>query len=368
MNENEPDVLKQILQVQSTLHEAGSMSRQALTALARHARGRQIWQSVETGCGATTLLLSYFSENHTVFALDIGGSITNVRRSPLLVEGVVSFVEGPSQLMLPKHHFNAKLQLVVIDGPHAYPFPDLEYYFLYPHLEPGSLLVLDDIHIRSINNLFEFLRRDEMFRLDEVVRNTAFFTRTDTMTFDPTGDGWRHQKYNARTLLRYDWRSALKDLFPPRLMRRLSNVMRSSQHEEKPCAVRILSPRHAEHVDRTGIVRGRATVPAGRHLWVLTHRKDVNGWWPQANGPVAVVNGSWTVQVNYGSPEDLEFDFEIAAVVVSQALHERWLEWVNHVESTGQFPPVQLPKAPHVLTECFRTVFRTEADARETRT
>ena len=40
------------------------------------------------------------------------------------------------------------LQLVLLDGPHGCrDSPVLEYYFLYPRLEGGALLILDDIHI-----------------------------------------------------------------------------------------------------------------------------------------------------------------------------------------------------------------------------
>ncbi len=132
----------------------------------------RIHHSVETGSGASTLLFSHLSEHHTVFALDGGsGSIANIRRSPLLRPNVVTFVEGPTQATLPRHRFTESLQLVLIDGPHGYPFPDLEYYFLYPHLETGALFILDDIHIPTVQNLFRFLRRDAMFELEEVVQN-----------------------------------------------------------------------------------------------------------------------------------------------------------------------------------------------------
>jgi hypothetical protein len=48
---------------------------------------------------------------------------------------------------LPQYHFT-RLQLVLIDG-YGYPFPDLQYYFLYPHLETGALLILDDPYPQS---------------------------------------------------------------------------------------------------------------------------------------------------------------------------------------------------------------------------
>src|SRR5579871_5560834 len=165
------DALTTILKIAPQLHTAGTMSAAALEALVNQAQRRNIRASAETGCGASTLLLSHLSEHHTVFALDGGtGSVVNVRQSPLLKPGTVTFIEGPSQATLPRHQFDSKLQFLLLDGPHAYPFPDLEYYFLYPHLDAGALLVVDDIQIRTIHNLFQFLRRDAMFQLEEVVR------------------------------------------------------------------------------------------------------------------------------------------------------------------------------------------------------
>jgi hypothetical protein len=90
------------------------------------------------------------------------------------------------------------LQLALIDGPHGYPFPDMEYYYLYPHLDEGALLIIDDIHIATIGHLFDFLKEDEMFRLIEVVDKTAFFERTAAPIFDPYQDGWWMQNYNTR--------------------------------------------------------------------------------------------------------------------------------------------------------------------------
>jgi hypothetical protein len=167
---------------------------------------------METGSGASTLLFSHLSEDHTVFAIDAGtNSIRGVESHRLLRRETVTFVEGPTQLTLPRHTFAHPLQLALIDGPHGYPFPDLEYYFIYPHLEPGAILIVDDIQIPTITNLFDFLSADEMFDLREVVENTAFFQRTSAPTFSPTGDGWWEQRYNMRAFERNvlePWRGA----------------------------------------------------------------------------------------------------------------------------------------------------------------
>src|SRR6185295_2597803 len=88
-------------------------------------------------------------------------------------------------------------QLVLIDGPHGYPFPDLEYYYLYPTIEAGGLLLLDDIQIPSIGRMFDVIRADDMFELLEIVdENTAFLRRTGAPLIDPESDSWWLHGYN----------------------------------------------------------------------------------------------------------------------------------------------------------------------------
>jgi hypothetical protein len=334
-------ILRRIAEVAPSLHSAGTFSARTLEAIARAAVKRKIHHSAETGSGASTLLFSHLSQHHTVFALDAGsGSITNVRRSPLLRPNVVTFVEGPTQATLPQHGFAQKLQLVLIDGPHAYPFPDLEYYFLYPHLDTGALLILDDVHIPTVHSLFQFLQQDAMFELNETVQTTAFFTRTSAPTFDPLGDGWWQQNYNRRPLLRYTWKEKIKSALP-------ASIRRRGSRSKRGCPVEILSPRSGAIVADAGMVEGSALLPADSHLWVLARRKDFDGWWPQGGGAVAVDQGRWSVPVRYGEPHDAGYDFEIAAVVVGLATHELW---------TGLHPPVRLPSSDFILGAAYRTV------------
>jgi hypothetical protein len=154
---------------------------------------------METGTGRTTLLFSHFSTDHMVFTKDDGNttdSLAMVKSSPHLHSEVVTFTLGPTQETLPQTALGPR-DAAMIDGPHAYPFPELEYYYIYPNLTTGALLVVDDIHIPTIENLFNVLKCDAMFDLLGIATRTAFFARTDAPTFDPLGDDWASQSYNA---------------------------------------------------------------------------------------------------------------------------------------------------------------------------
>ncbi len=224
------DWLAKILEASRSLHGSGSMSPAALVALAKRLESRAIQRSVETGAGASTFVFSHLSASHTVFTLDSDGSKTAVKGSPLLKPGTTSFVDGPTQKTLPVHQFSGPLQAALIDGPHAYPFPELEYFYLYPHIEKDGLLVIDDIHIPSIQSLYRFLRCEDMFRLEEVCGKTAFFERTAAATFDPWGDGWWLQGFNRRTIWRYSLWDRVKAALPARLrpfLRRQADSVRT---------------------------------------------------------------------------------------------------------------------------------------------
>jgi len=193
------DVLEQVQRLPNDWHGAGSLTSDVLRAMCRHIERRRLSHTAETGTGKSTLLLSHLSPDHKVFTRDDrgdGDSLRQVSDSPLLNRESVEFILGPTQQTIPRYAFTHPFQLVFLDGPHGYPFPELEYYFFYPHLETDGLLILDDIHIPTIFRLFEFLREEDMFACLEVVNTTAFFRRTDRPLFDPLQDGWWLQAYN----------------------------------------------------------------------------------------------------------------------------------------------------------------------------
>lgn len=331
-----------IAEIAPGLHSAGTLSPRALERIAFHAARRPVRCSAETGCGASTLLLSHLSPRHLVFAADGGsGSVANVRRSALLRAEAVSFVEGPTQATLPSYRFDCPLQFVLLDGPHAFPFPDLEYYFLYPHLEPGALVVLDDIQIRTVHHLFRFLRRDAMFRLLETAGTTAFFERTATPVFDPFGDGWQEQRYNRAPIWRYTWAERLKGLLP----RRVRRAARSWLRPRTGARVAIHAPAPGAAVAGRGWVEGSAVIPPGTHVWVLVHRAGLADWWPQGEAK----GEAWRTEVRYGEPRDCGSEFEIAAVVVGEATHDLW-------SSPATTHPLPLPSARFTLASAFRRV------------
>lgn len=194
-------------------HNSGCLNGDVLWALANYAPA-DLKLSAETGCGRSTILLSHLmagpDSRHFVFAFDDrvvpNGSIWQVTKSPLTDLSRVEFVFGPTQQTLVNFDFTAAkakyqpegFDLVIIDGPHGWPFVELEYYRFYPHIRPGGILMVDDLHIPTIRRFFDILREDDNYVLLDIVSHTAFFRRTDVPCLDPLGDDWPRSGYNIK--------------------------------------------------------------------------------------------------------------------------------------------------------------------------
>lgn len=226
------DLIHKIAELPSDWHGAGSVQPEVLDGIARHAEQiGPIHHSVETGSGKTTLLFSHLSENHIVFAKDDGKSITRVKESPLFNAETVTYIEGATQRTLPSYKFNHNVQIALIDGPHGYPFPDLEYYYMYPLIETDGLLLVDDIQIPTITRMFEIIQASDMFELLEVVKDLAFFRRTAASLIDPESCSWPLQGYNKP---HYEEIQARKHRKPSKILTTLSALTPDSLKKRTP--------------------------------------------------------------------------------------------------------------------------------------
>ena len=190
----------------SGFHPWDAMTPMALSAILKRGPFRS---TAETGCGGSTIILSHASDRHTAFAIDgKDRTITELRKQSDLRTEKVTFVEGETKDTLPQYQFEGELDLVLLDGPHAYPLPQIEFSYLFPWIRLGGWLVVDDIQIPSVYEMFDFLRKESSVVLDDVVVRTAFFRRAGAVEHSP--DGWALQGINRHTILRYSWRDRLR--------------------------------------------------------------------------------------------------------------------------------------------------------------
>lgn len=108
----------------------------------------------------------------------------------------VEFVIEPSEQYLPRCQA-AELDLVLIDGKQAFPWPILDWFFTADKLKQEGLMVLDDLQMSSVSMLGDFLREDPRW---EVARK--FGRRTLVMRKKVSGSvndvAWHMQPYITR--------------------------------------------------------------------------------------------------------------------------------------------------------------------------
>lgn len=183
-------------------HRGGAFSSDVLIAISEVLPDYPI-VSLETGCGKSTVMFSNLASQHFVFAYDDRGepesSVTMVQSDPDFQAANTTFVYGPTQRTLPVYRFPDDLMfdVILIDGPHGYPFPDLEYALLYDRLKPGGILILDDVHIASIGAMYDLLREDRMYDEIGVFSTTGLLRRSGIKGVPSDGDHWYEQNYNV---------------------------------------------------------------------------------------------------------------------------------------------------------------------------
>jgi FkbM family methyltransferase len=202
------DIVKSIMAYQRSrggAHHAGTLTTGPLEHIVwyfeNYFKGTPVI-SVETGCGASTILFSQYSSSHAAYCYDDRRSANSSVNFALEFRGFnkrrVKWVFGPTQTTVFSKPLRRDVDLILIDGPHGYPFPELEYFAFYQRLKPGGILIIDDIHIPTVNNLYKFLLQDDSFYAHGVTATTAFFQRSERPPFDMQGDGWNFQRYNVQ--------------------------------------------------------------------------------------------------------------------------------------------------------------------------
>lgn len=114
------------------------------------------------------------------------------------------------------------------------------------------------------------------------------------------------------------------------------------------------------NVGPSGQVIGQAfNIPKGQYLWVLCHRKDLEGqWWPQNWSKVDPTTHEWSVTVYFGTPGgDRGQEFEIAAIIVNSEAHADWKNYIFDYGPKNNYPPQQMETSNCIQ---YRTVRKSQ--------
>lgn len=158
------------------------ISTAVLQWLARNVRSDQ--RTLETGSGYSTVIFAAAGATHTVISPvpSEHEKVCQWCKERDFTMNSVKFWASPSQSVLPTLDLEP-LDLVLIDGSHAFPIPFLDWYHTSTSLKRKGFVLLDNTELRSVNILREFLLSErKRWRLLDDLGGTAIFQKvSDTI-------------------------------------------------------------------------------------------------------------------------------------------------------------------------------------------
>jgi len=152
--------------------------------------------TLETGCGYSTIVFAICGARHTAIAPDYRqhGRIVRWCEAHGVSCADLRLVDARSQDVLPGMRIEP-LDLVLIDGCHAFPAPAIDWYYTAEKIKPGGFVVVDDCQLVTGKQLVDFLAQETgRWELQARFGKTAVFRKTAT---GPVVEGfeWIDQPY-----------------------------------------------------------------------------------------------------------------------------------------------------------------------------
>jgi hypothetical protein len=158
--------------------------------------------TLETGAGASTIVFAARGAHHeavTPSREEAERILAECDRRGISTEHL-AFRIGSSADVL-RTWEPRPLDLVLVDGAHAFPYPTLDWWYLAPHLKIGGLMLLDDAYMPPVAAVVDHLRDSTAWRLEEPA---SFRTAVARKLAEETPDGeWKGERVAGRMSFRY---------------------------------------------------------------------------------------------------------------------------------------------------------------------
>ena len=158
--------------------------------------------TLETGAGASTIVFAARGADHEAVtpSADEANRITAECERRGIATDKLRFRIGSSASVL-RTWEPRQLDLVLVDGAHAFPYPTLDWWYLAPHLRIGGLMLLDDAYMPPVAAVVDYLRGSPAWRLEQPV---SFRTAAARKLADEVPPGeWKGERSGGRMSFRY---------------------------------------------------------------------------------------------------------------------------------------------------------------------
>ena len=151
----------------------------------------------ETGAGCSTLLF-LFTDPSVVRSVapdrQLRDRILEYARRMKLSTRPLHYSVGSSEDVIPKWSRKYVFDVTLIDGGHGWPLPMVDFCYMNRTLEPGGIMVIDDVHLHSVGELARFLTRQPGWKLVGGAPNRRTIALRKMTSTDSISD-WTDQPY-----------------------------------------------------------------------------------------------------------------------------------------------------------------------------
>jgi predicted O-methyltransferase YrrM len=168
--------------------------------------------TLETGCGYSTIVFALKSAHHAVIspAPQEHDLIKKWCEAHEIAFDNIEFIAAASQEVIHSLKSKEELDMVLIDGDHAFPAPFIDWYYTADRLKCGGYVIVDDTQLITGKILRDFLlaeAKEKRWEVAKIIGKTAIFKRISS---SPVARNipWIHQPYCMNPEELYNKKSA----------------------------------------------------------------------------------------------------------------------------------------------------------------
>jgi hypothetical protein len=114
----------------------------------------------------------------------------------------------------------ADLDVVLLDGKHAFPWPMVDWFYTADRLKQGGLMIVDDVQMRSVGLLYNFMATDSAWNLvRDFTAKTLVFRKMRPLVHDIA---WHMQPWN---MVRWSSSTSLRHKLLGRVYRKIRRLL-----------------------------------------------------------------------------------------------------------------------------------------------
>jgi Methyltransferase domain len=191
------DIIERLKTDKPMFHGGGTRQWNALPEALREIQRavRSGMRTLETGCGASTVIFAAQGARHTVISptVDEHERVKAYLGTVGIDHSHLNFVAGFSDEVLPQICRERIYDYVFIDGAHSFPYPAVDWHYARKALKIGGQILLDDVPIRAVSCVYRYMITDSSWRLENVLDNRATVFR---LVSEPAPEDHTLQAYN----------------------------------------------------------------------------------------------------------------------------------------------------------------------------